>query len=253
MPLYGLRGVRIGEASHPGPLADGAGNFSAQPLSDESKAIVVQPAGAATDAVRLVSSLAVEIGVWSNSMQIPDRIMSQRWSRLMVPLFWAAAQSDDVHPIIIWLDAACGIYPQGFQVTTLEAWGHLCRVLRAWGVDSCEKLVDRIAEQGFGVVMPRGHITREAQEKLLSDAVEADSRASWLETSFCTAVLALALSACLAERARPPERVGQPSTRGDRQPVVDSGANLQARGGQPADLDPLSPLDDCLPASTRGP
>ena len=125
---YGYRGIVVGEASHPGPaslpadsgvVAGGARHPASAraarlALEGPLRAYVLQPVQSARAAVSFIVELAPRTSPWPADGSLPRRLVTQKWSPVLVPILWAATQQQPTHPIIDWLEAEYGELCQGF-------------------------------------------------------------------------------------------------------------------------------------------
>ena len=143
---YGLRGVRVGEASLPGPpnefdmtLVDSSDD--GEPIGHASEGGHVQQMDTAIDscsdtesvaeprrrrlrlvwnpsvqvlghrevraADNLIRYLARRVGPLSAGSSLPRALRQQRWSPLNVPLMWSAAGSEESGVVVEWLITSC--------------------------------------------------------------------------------------------------------------------------------------------------
>eukprot|EP00973_Karenia_brevis_P023637 3256781-Karenia_brevis.AAC.1 len=107
-------------------------------------------------------------------------IRSLRWSKLNGPLMWAAADGDDHHPVLEWLERAA----QGCQLTVAamsaepmpgptavrEAWLALATGMRMLGITSRQQLCEWHVRNGYGRLSNGGYLTALAQVAIHTEA-----------------------------------------------------------------------------------
>ena len=126
----------------------------------------------------LVRNLASRIGPQLPGAQIPAAVCRQRWSPLIVPLFWAAAGQDDSTPVLQWLMHVLSEAPQvefhGNHMSAARAvevgWNSLKESFRTWGITAREHLTLWLRRQGFPGTRSGNHIGARAQEFIMTPA-----------------------------------------------------------------------------------
>ena len=163
---YGLRGVRVGEASHPGPVNTRASAARQAEDADAAEAVLRSEAWRAGG-----GDLATRAAF--------------RCSALTVPLVWAAARGDAGHEVLLRL---CALAPSS-EAAARSGYTALGRALRARGVHSEDDLAQLLSEHaGVGRVEAGARFGHVGQRWLLDRAVETDGEVANLEAAYDAAV-----------------------------------------------------------------
>ena len=138
---------------------------------------------------------------------VPDRILTQRWSALNVPLMWAAAGQAEDNPRVEWLAAQCeeAVLRAGANhdvVAARAAWHALRECMRSLGIGSQDDLRQWFQPRGWNVGRQREFVPRDVQESLLDMAVALNANVADIEKAYVTATLRLARQSGLREDLR---------------------------------------------------
>ena len=219
---YGLRGIRIGEASNPGPTM-------------ENTERILQPGNAANASVTCILDLAQQTAPWLTDGTIPARVVSQTWSPLYVPLLWAAVEQKPSHPLVEWLELVC----EDLQdVGPRHAWEVLRRWLRDMSITDAPSFSRWLIERGLshGNLRTGSHLRRSIQEFVLDTAAREVIEVVQLQESFVAATRLLAGQPQLRQELRTNldlRRWGQTSTEPQH---GDAGGATEAAAAQPTPL-----------------
>ena len=216
---YGLRALRIGEASHPGPVFQRRTQILRSLHNNElTSTLTGQPRffspserpsilGCDEGLKSAVKELVALAGRAASSSQeggsIAECIQQHRWSSLNVPLMWAAAaDTEEIPAIVEWLRRAtanAGLITtiDGHEATiaaTVESgWRALRSRFRSWGISSKEGFVTWARSQGYQSIRLDQHVHANCQEYVLSLGVEQDSSVAGLEIGYVAVTMHLAL------------------------------------------------------------
>eukprot|EP00973_Karenia_brevis_P020005 2746046-Karenia_brevis.AAC.1 len=107
-------------------------------------------------------------------------VRASAWSKLNVPLIWAAVDGDEGHPILDWLVRASSgsqllvpaIAPHSMHGPTAvrEAWLALSTGLRLLGIYSRHAMVHWLVQHGYGTVASGGYLSALVQVALIGEA-----------------------------------------------------------------------------------
>ena len=90
---YGLRGVRVGEASLPGlPMQSSEFDMTLADSSDDGDLSFAHREVRAT--VKFIRDLALRVGPLTAGLILPRALRQQRWSPLNFPLMWTACSQE---------------------------------------------------------------------------------------------------------------------------------------------------------------
>ena len=214
---YGLRGVRVGEATHPCPptqydepvvevVAMDADDTDSIPDIEEDVVDALERdfvSESCRTRLRLTWNDQGEhiytredrrrVGAVPRGGQLPRVLRQQRWSPLNVPLMWAAAGQRATIPVLDWLIKASHRvtdpveFHGGSEVANAAVrigWNALRETMRSWGITDSEGLSNWLTVRGFPRSPPGSRIAAKAQELILHEASATDARVSLLETVY---------------------------------------------------------------------
>eukprot|EP00973_Karenia_brevis_P092261 12411539-Karenia_brevis.AAC.1 len=166
--------------SVPGESGRVVGSQARMPAAPhEHPALLFAERGAASAATNVLLIAQRAAGA-SNPDARMAMIRGHSWSKLHVPLLWAAADDDDHHPVLEWLERAahgCQLVVHAIGNEAIagptavhEAWSALRAGMRSLGIGSRHALVNWLAQNGYGRVVPGGYLAAMAQVALIGES-----------------------------------------------------------------------------------